>query len=99
VREGVWEYNTGHSDYVTASATEARRLRYLIHLFAKEVVLHSFRGSGDVAILERMVQVLTHLDDVRAAGRGAVGSRQTRPDSAEDDGGPQDRVAGTQQTA
>ncbi len=87
VREGVWEYNTGHADYVTASATEARRLRYLIHLFAKEVVLRSFGSPADALILERMVQIITHLDDGRVGGRGSAGSRQaTQPAAGEDEG-------------
>ncbi len=62
LRERAWEYNTGHKDYAAASATEARRLRYLVQLFAKEVVLRNFGGDG--ALLERMVEVLTYLDEV-----------------------------------
>lgn len=87
VREEVWEYNTGHRDYVTASATEARRLRYLIHLFAKEVVLRSFGSPGDAAVLERMVQILTHLDESRSPGRGAAVARQPPQDRVGKDGG------------
>ncbi|MFQ5504459.1 MAG: ATP-binding protein [Planctomycetota bacterium] len=61
--DGVWQYNTGHRDYAAASTTEARRLRYLIHLFAKEVVLKNFGKPADSDLLERMVQVLTYLDE------------------------------------
>lgn len=65
MRERAWEYNTGHRDYVAASASEARRLRYLVQLFAKEVVLRNFGGDG--ALLERMVEVLTYLDESDAS--------------------------------
>ncbi|MEW6072508.1 MAG: ATP-binding protein [Planctomycetota bacterium] len=65
MRDGRWEYNEGHADYRTAAGSEASRLRYLIHLFAKEVVLRNFGRPIDAEILERMVQVLTHLGDRR----------------------------------
>jgi len=59
---GRWEYNADHRDYLEASETEARRLRYLVNLFAKEIVLRNFGGPGDGDVLERMVEVLTYLD-------------------------------------
>jgi len=59
---GRWEYNAQHRDYVEASETEARRLRYLVNLFAKEIVLRNFGGPRDAEVLERMVEVLTYLD-------------------------------------
>ncbi|MBI5851451.1 MAG: ATP-binding protein [Planctomycetes bacterium] len=71
MRERAWEYNTGHRDYVAASASEARRLRYLVQLFAKEVVLRNFGGDG--ALLERMVEVLTYLDESEASAARAGG--------------------------
>jgi hypothetical protein len=40
----------------------AKRLRYLVTLFAKETVLRNFAGAGDAEVLERLVEVLTHLD-------------------------------------
>ena len=57
-RNGSWEYNTGHRDYLAASASEARRLRYLIHLFAKEIVLRNFGQPADEPTLERMEHTL-----------------------------------------
>jgi hypothetical protein len=69
-RAEVWEYNTGHRDYVAAAATETRRLRYLMHLFAKEIVLRNFGGPAESAILERMVEVLTYLDESKNSRRG-----------------------------
>jgi hypothetical protein len=61
IRGQVWEFNSGHRDYVASCDSPAKRLRYLIHLFAKELVLHNFGGPADAALLERMVEVLTHL--------------------------------------
>ncbi|NOT31656.1 MAG: hypothetical protein HOP15_14510, partial [Planctomycetes bacterium] len=61
LRADVWEYNESHPDYRLAVENDASRLRYLIHLFAKEVVLRNFGRPGDGDLLERLVQVLTHL--------------------------------------
>lgn len=60
--DGRWEYNAEHRDCLEASETEARRLRYLVNLFAKEIVLKNFGSPGDTEVLERMVEVLTYLD-------------------------------------
>ena len=61
MRGASWEFNDGHPDYLAVVSTESRRLRYLIHLFTKEVVLRNFGHPSDDHLLERMVQVLTHL--------------------------------------
>ncbi len=61
-REGRWEFNTAHRDYEAVSGVAAKRLKYLVHLFAKETVLRNFAGAGDSELLERMVEVLTHLE-------------------------------------
>ncbi len=63
-----WEYNEGHRDYLAAAGDESRRLRYLVHLFAKEVVLKNFGSPQEEQTLERMVEVLTHLGDGRGRG-------------------------------
>ncbi|MEM7200409.1 MAG: ATP-binding protein [Planctomycetota bacterium] len=89
IRERAWEYNTGHPDYLSAAASESRRLRYLLHLFAKEVVLRNFGRIGDGPLLERMVQVLTHLEG-RTTARGDGGAGDG---SAGDDGAPPDHAA------
>jgi hypothetical protein len=65
MRAGTWEYNTGHRDFLEVSGNDVRRLRYLIHLFAKEIVLRNFGGPGSNETLERMVELLTHLDGAR----------------------------------
>ncbi len=38
------------------------RLNYLVWLFAKELVLLNFGEPGDGRVLERLVQVLTHVE-------------------------------------
>lgn len=65
MRGNVWEFNEAHADYQTSSSSEARRLRYLVHLFAKEVVLRNFGNPGDDEVLERLIEVLTCLDGER----------------------------------
>ena len=62
LRAGKWEYNEAHPDYRAVAETESRRLRYLVHLLTKELVLRNFGGPGDEEALERMVEILTHLD-------------------------------------
>ncbi|QDV05064.1 DNA mismatch repair protein [Planctomycetes bacterium Poly30] len=58
---GRWEFNESHRDFLAVSDVEAQRVRYLIHLFVKEVVLRNFGRPGDAEVLERMVEVLTRL--------------------------------------
>ena len=74
--EGRWEFNTGHRDHELAARDEARRLRYLAALLVKEVVLRNFGKPGDGPVLERMVELLTHLDDARRPDR--TGRRNVR---------------------
>lgn len=66
--DGRWEYNAEHRDFIEASTSDARRLRYLVNLFAKEIVLRNFGAPGASEVLERMVEVLTYLD--KGAKRG-----------------------------
>lgn len=56
-----WEYNSAHPDYVAVQDETRRRLRYLVHLFAKEIVLRNYGEPGDERLLEKMVEVLTHI--------------------------------------
>ena len=83
---GRWEYNKGHPDYRSVQDDPRRRLRYLAHLFAKEVVVRNFGDPGAGALLERMVEVLTHIGDAlprRGAREAAV--------SGEDPAAPEER--------
>jgi len=56
---GRWQYNAAHPDYAAVMEEPRRRLRYLVHLFAKEMVLWNYGEPKDERLLERMVEVLT----------------------------------------
>jgi hypothetical protein len=49
--------NNGHRDFVYASRSKALKLRYLVRLYAKELVLHNFVGLPADQLLERMVEL------------------------------------------
>ena len=61
VAGGQWEYNAAHPDYQVIADNAQRRLRYLVHLFSKEIVLRNYGEPKDERLLERMVEVLTHI--------------------------------------
>lgn len=68
---GRWQYNTAHADYRHVAQDPRRRLRYLVHLFAKEIVLRNFGEPGDGELLERMVQVLAYVGEAKPRGAAA----------------------------
>lgn len=49
--------NNGHRDFVYTSRTKSLKLRYLVRLYAKELVLHNFAGLPADHLLERMVEL------------------------------------------
>ena len=49
--------NNGHRDFVYASRSKALKLRYLVRLYAKELVLQNFVGLPADQLLERMVEL------------------------------------------
>jgi hypothetical protein len=49
--------NNGHRDFVYVARTRALKLRYLIRLYAKELVLKNFVGLPPDQLLERMVEL------------------------------------------
>lgn len=49
--------NNGHRDFVYAARTKSLKLRYLIRLYAKELVLKNFVGLPPDQLLERMVEL------------------------------------------
>jgi histidine kinase/DNA gyrase B/HSP90-like ATPase len=49
--------NNGHRDFVYVARTKALKLRYLIRLYAKELVLRNFVGLPPDQLLERMVEL------------------------------------------
>ncbi len=49
--------NNGHRDFVYAGRTKGLKLRYLVRLYAKELVLRNFVGLPADQLLERMVEL------------------------------------------
>jgi hypothetical protein len=49
--------NNGHRDFVYASRSKSLKLRYLVRLYAKELVMHNFVGLPADELLERMVEL------------------------------------------
>jgi hypothetical protein len=49
--------NNGHRDFVYAARSKSLKLRYLIRLYAKELVLKNFVGLPADQLLERMVEL------------------------------------------
>ena len=42
---------------------KARKLKYIFHLFAKELVLNNFQGFDTDALLERMVELALYTEE------------------------------------
>jgi len=70
IESGRWQYNTAHADYRHVAQDPRRRFRYLVHLFAKEIVLRNFADAAAGDLLERMVQVLAYVGDAKPRGAG-----------------------------
>jgi hypothetical protein len=49
--------NSGHRDFVYAARGKSLKLRYLVRLYAKELVLRNFAGLPAEQLLERMVEL------------------------------------------
>ena len=57
------EYNSGHEDYQKAEKKGKKNvLRYLGFLYAKQLVLHNFKASGEDSVMERMIEVISRLE-------------------------------------
>jgi hypothetical protein len=54
--------NSGHRDFVFATRNRALQLRYLVHLYVKELVLKNFAGLPSDQLLERMVELSLHAE-------------------------------------
>ena len=57
VKRNVIVVNNGHRDFVFASRSKSLKLRYLVRLYAKELVMHNFAGLPADQLLERMVEL------------------------------------------
>lgn len=57
-----WEYNTAHADYLASIDDPKRKLKYMSLLLAKEIVAQNSPLAESDAMLERMVEVLTWIE-------------------------------------
>ena len=55
--------NNGHSDFRYASEKRARELRYMLRLYAKELVLENFPGYERGELLERMIELSLYAEE------------------------------------
>ena len=55
--------NNGHNDYRYASEKRARELRYMLRLYAKELVLENFPGYERGELLERMIELSLYAEE------------------------------------
>ncbi len=58
----TWEVNQSHEDYVALRAEPRARVRYLLALFAKEIVHRSYGTPGTDELLEKMAEILAHVE-------------------------------------
>jgi hypothetical protein len=55
--------NSGHRDYAFAARSKALKLRYLIRLYAKEMVLLSFPGLRGEELLDRLLELSLYTEE------------------------------------
>jgi len=55
--------NNAHADFVFASRQAMTKLRYIVRLFAKELVLANFSEEGREELLERMVELTLYAEE------------------------------------
>ena len=55
--------NNGHGDYRYATEKRARELRYMLRLYAKELVLENFPGYERGELLERMIELSLYAEE------------------------------------
>ena len=55
--------NSGHRDFVFAARQKTLKLRYLMRLFAKELVLRNFLGIAPDQLLERLIELTLYSEE------------------------------------
>jgi len=55
--------NSGHRDYVFAARSKAVKLRYLLRLYAKEMVLRNFPGARGEELLDRLLELSLYTEE------------------------------------
>ncbi len=61
--QNVIVVNSGHRDYIYAARTRTLKLRYLLRLFAKEMVLRNFPGLPADDMLERLIELSLYAEE------------------------------------
>ncbi len=57
-----WEFNSGHTDYLSTVGNDKRKLRYVASLLAKELVLKRFQMPNAGMLLEEMLEILSWIE-------------------------------------
>ena len=71
--------NNGHRDYVFAAQKQARKLKYICRLFAKELVLANFPGFDSKELVERVIELSLYAGEHRKWGSEQLAGGAFRP--------------------
>jgi len=63
LEQNVIVVNSGHRDYVYASRAKALKLRYLVRLYAKEMVRRNFPGLRGEELLDRLIELSLYTEE------------------------------------
>ncbi len=55
--------NNGHADFIFASKNNARKLKYILRLYSKELILGNFPELSREELLERMVELTLYTEE------------------------------------
>jgi hypothetical protein len=55
--------NSGHRDFIFASRAKALKLRYLVRLYAKEMVRRNFPGAPGEQLLDRLIELSLYTEE------------------------------------
>jgi len=63
VEQNLIVVNSGHRDYVFASRAKSLKLRYLVRLYAKEMVRRNFPGLRGEELLDRLIELSLYTEE------------------------------------
>jgi hypothetical protein len=63
VEQNVIVVNSGHRDYAFAARSKALKLRYLVRLYAKEMVRRNFPGLRGEELLDRLIELSLYTEE------------------------------------
>ncbi|MEO8008134.1 MAG: hypothetical protein ABI728_06390, partial [Betaproteobacteria bacterium] len=61
--QNVIVVNSGHRDYIYAARAKALKLRYLVRLYAKEMVQKNFPGLPSDQLLDRLIELSLYTEE------------------------------------